>query len=157
MISCRSRRSLLRAALTLLGGIGLLLASANVRAQNGDDSLGRLFFSPERRAALERQRLLNIQEARTLEGATLRLNGIVQRSSGKSTVWINEQPQHEDEADRSGVAVKLSPKAPGRAQLRPGEEAPTELKVGESINRATGERETRLGGGVIVTPAKSGR
>lgn len=37
--------------------------------------------------------------------------------------------------------------------LSPGEEEPTQLKVGEAINRATGERNTRLGGGVVVTPA----
>ena len=31
-------------------------------------------------------------------------------------------------------------------------EAPARLKVGEAMNRATGERNTRLGGGVVVTP-----
>ena len=31
--------------------------------------------------------------------------------------------------------------------------ASPQLKVGEAINRATGERNTRLGGGVVVTPA----
>ncbi|MCK9389695.1 MAG: hypothetical protein M0Q22_15055 [Sulfuritalea sp.] len=115
--------------------------------------LGRLFFTPERRATLERQRTFNVQEARTLEGTTMSLDGIVYRSSGKATVWINRQAQHEGESARAGVSAVISPKSPGSALLAPGEETPAQLKVGETVNRATGERNTRLGGGVVVTPA----
>jgi hypothetical protein len=112
------------------------------------DSLGRLFFTPERRAALERQRQLNIQEEQTLEGATMSLDGVVVRSSGKRTVWINRQAQHDD-ASPTGVAVDLSAREPGRATLSAGEEAPAQLKVGESINRATREKGGDLAGGRI--------
>ncbi len=116
--------------------------------------LGRLFFTPERRAALERQRTLNIQEAQTLQGSSMSLDGVVYRSGGKSTVWINRQPQTENESARTGVSAVVSPGTPGSARLAPGEETPTQLKVGETINRATGERNTRLGGGgVVVAPA----
>lgn len=114
--------------------------------------LGRLFFTPERRAALERQRTHNVQEAQALQGTTMSLDGVVYRSSGKSTVWINRQSQNENEAARTGVSVVISPQTPGRAQLAPGDETPAQLKVGEAMNRATGERDSRLGGGVIVTP-----
>jgi hypothetical protein len=114
--------------------------------------LGRLFFTPERRATLERQRTFNIQEAQTLQGNTMTLDGVVYRSSGKATVWINRQAQTEGEASRTGVSATISPKTPGSALLTPGEEAPAQLKVGEAMNRATGERNTRLGGGVVVTP-----
>ncbi len=114
--------------------------------------LGRLFFTPERRATLERQRTHNVQEAQTLQGTSMSLDGVVYRSSGKATVWINRQAQTESESGRTGVTARLSPKTPGSALLAPGEEAPTQLKVGEAVNRATGERNTRLGGGVVVTP-----
>lgn len=114
--------------------------------------LGRLFFTPERRLALERQRTHNVQEAQALQGTTMSLDGVVYRSSGKTTVWINRQSQNENEAARTGVSAIVSPQSPGRARLAPGEEAPAELKVGEAMNRATGERDTRLGGGVVVTP-----
>jgi hypothetical protein len=114
--------------------------------------LGRLFFTPERRAALERQRASNIQEAQSLQGSSMSLDGVVYRSGGKATVWINRQAQTENESSRTGVSAVVSPKTPGSALLAPGEEAPAQLKVGESINRATGERNTRLGGGVVVTP-----
>ncbi|MCX7165454.1 MAG: hypothetical protein NTV11_04160 [Rhodocyclales bacterium] len=114
--------------------------------------IGRLFFTPDRRAALERQRTFNVQEAQTLQGTTMSLDGVVQRSSGKTTVWINRQAQTESEASRTGVSAVLSTKTPGSALLAPGDEAPARLKVGEAMNRATGERNTRLGGGMVVTP-----
>jgi hypothetical protein len=113
------------------------------------DSLGRLFLTPERRAALDRQRQFNTQEVQALEGATVSLDGIVRRSSGKTTVWINHRPL-QDNTTASGVAVAVSPKDPGRAVLTPGDEAPAPLKVGQSINRATRETSDGLGGGRVA-------
>ncbi|MDZ4255934.1 MAG: hypothetical protein U1A72_25485 [Sulfuritalea sp.] len=136
-----------------VGGLLLLAAAHGVWAQE----LGRLFFTPERRAAMERQRTFNIQEAQTLQGTTMSLDGVVYRSSGKTTIWINRTPQTEGESARTGVSAVVSPKTPGSALLAPGDETPAQLNVGESINRATGERNTRLGGGVVLTPAKRGR
>lgn len=136
-----------------LGGLLLLAAAHSVGAQE----LGRLFFTPERRAAMERQRTFNIQEAQTLQGTTMSLDGVVYRSSGKTTVWINRTAQTEGESARTGVSAVVSPKTPGSALLAPGDETPAQLNVGETINRATGERNTRLGGGVVLTPAKRGR
>ncbi len=137
------------------GLCGLLLLAAAHGA--GAQELGRLFFTPERRAALERQRTFNIQEAQTLQGTTMSLDGVVYRSSGKNTVWINRTAQTEGDSARTGVSAVVSPKTPGSALLAPGDETPTQLNVGEAINRATGERNTRLGGGVVRTPAKRGR
>lgn len=131
--------------LPLIALVAALLAAGAVRAE----PLGRLFFTPERRAALERQRQLNIQEAQTLEGATMSLDGVVVRSSGRSTVWVNQRPQNEGAAAATGVAVSLTPQEPGRAVLAPGEETPAALKVGESINRATRETRDGLGGGTV--------
>jgi len=61
--------------LFLVAGV-CLAASDTIGATDG---LGRLFFTPERRATLDRQRQFNIQEVRTLEGATVSLDGIVRR------------------------------------------------------------------------------
>lgn len=119
--------------------------------------LGRLFFTPERRQALEYQRNFNVQEAQTLQGTTMSLDGVVYRSSGKSTVWINRQAQNEGETARTGVSATVSAKSPGKALLAPGEEVAAELKVGETMNRATGERNTRLGGGRVVAPGPAQR
>jgi hypothetical protein len=114
--------------------------------------LGRLFFTPERRATLERQRTLNVQEAQSLQGTSMSLDCVVYRSSVKATVWVNHQAQTESESARTGVTATISPRTPGSALLAPGQEAPAQLKVGETINRATGERNTRLGSGAVVTP-----
>ena len=134
--------------------LGLLALAVLVPARAADSQeLGRLFFTPEKRAILDRQRALNIQEARTLQGNTMSLDGVVSRSSGKGTVWINRQAQAEGESARTGVSAVVSPRTPGSAVLTPGEETPAQLKVGETINRATGERNSRLGGGRIVAPA----
>ncbi|MBI5110174.1 MAG: hypothetical protein HZA62_15675 [Rhodocyclales bacterium] len=117
-------------------------------------ALGRLFFTPERRLALERQRTHNVQQAQALQGTTMSLDGVVYRSSGKSTVWINQHAQNETDAKRTGVTATLSPRNPGRALIAPGEDTPAELKVGEAVNRATGERNTRLGGGRVAAPSR---
>lgn len=116
-------------------------------------SLGRLFLTPEWRTALERQRQLNIQQARSLEGDTVRLDGVVVRSSGKSTVWINNRPQSEGTRD-SGVTAVTSSRQPGRATVATGAESPVDLKVGVTLNQATQEKSGGLAGGEIrVRPA----
>lgn len=113
-------------------------------------TLGRLFFTPERRLALERQRTHNVQQAQTLQGTTMSLDGVVYRSGGKSTVWINHQAQNENDAKRTGITATVSRPNPGNALIAPGEDTPMRLKVGEAINRATGERNNRLGGGSVA-------
>lgn len=114
------------------------------------EELGRLFFTPERRAALERQRQLNIQETRpVIEGATLSVSGVVRRSGGRTTTWVNNVPQDENDA-ASGVRVAVDRADPARTTIVAGEEAPASLKVGEAINRTTGETASGLGDGRIV-------
>ena len=68
-----------------------LVAQAALAADPPLPPLGRLFMTPEWRANLERQRQLNIQETRSLEGGAMRLDGVVLRSTGKSTVWVNNR------------------------------------------------------------------
>jgi hypothetical protein len=127
--------------------IGLLLSMASLAADN--EPLGRLFLTPERRAVLERQRQLNIEAPQAMEGAVVSLDGIVSRSSGKHTVWINQRPQNDNSAG-TGVTAAVSPANPARAVVSAGDEPPAALKVGESINRDTRERDNGLGGGRIA-------
>ena len=120
------------------------------------EPLGRLFFTPERRAALDRQRQYNIQETRTIQGGSMRLDGIVQRSSGRTTIWVNGVAQHE-RSDSAGVAVRLPSNRADRATLTTGDEPPAELRVGEAVNRGTRETNDVLHGGFIgrsSTPAR---
>ncbi|MDK9705307.1 MAG: hypothetical protein OEL20_19450 [Sulfuritalea sp.] len=142
----------MRPSSRIVAGLLSLVVQAPALAAETPE-LGRLFFTPERRATLERQRTLNIEETQSLQGTSMSLDGVVYRSSGKATVWVNRQAQTEKESARTGVTAIISPRSPGSALLAPGEEAPAQLNVGETINRATGERNTRLGSGAVVTPA----
>jgi hypothetical protein len=123
----------LRPVLVLLAG-GLL--TQGVPAAEPAPRLGRLFLTPEWRAALDRQRQLNIQESRAIEGDAVRLDGVVLRSSGKPTVWINGRPQTGNARD-TGVLATTSIQRPDRAAVATGMEQPVDLKVGATLNQAT--------------------
>lgn len=118
------------------------------------EPLGRLFLTPERRALLDRQRQTNVQQqVESVEGSSMSLDGIVTHSTGKRTVWVNGHPQGESEAGL-GVNVRHG-RAPGEATLSAGEEAPVSLKVGESVNWGTREKQDSLHGGrIVVKPAR---
>lgn len=136
----------MRTALILCHFLATL--AAGVAAQEPPRPLGRLFMTPDWRIHLERQRQLNIQETRNLEGSAIRLDGIVTRSSGQSTVWVNGRPQAGNAGD-TGVSVRLSRQQPGRATLTAGTEPPADLKVGATINRTTRETAGGLADGEI--------
>jgi hypothetical protein len=127
--------------LTFCIACGIALAAAG---STWAAPLGRLFMTPERRA---------IQEVQTIEGSSVTLDGVVSRSSGRSTVWVNQRPQNENSIG-TGVTAQVSPTNPSRVVVTPGEEAPASLKVGESINRGTREKTDALGDGrITVKPA----
>ncbi len=123
----------------------LLCAALLPPAAVAEEALGRLFFTPEKRAALERSRKLNLRQTQQVEGATMSLEGIVRRSDGNGTAWINGRP-HNVSDPRHGVAIGLRPDAAG-ATVSVGDEAPSRLRVGETVNRGTREKRDVLGNG----------
>ena len=120
-----------RALLLLIGSLAL----ASVQAQE----LGRLFFTPEERAALDARRKARLPDkpASTPAAAApvTRVDGFVRRSAGPSTVWVNGAPA-EDASPGSDarVSVPLGDRA-GRVRLKPG----------ETLDRGTGEVHDVLG------------
>lgn len=126
----------------------LLCAALLPPAAVAEETLGRLFFTPEKRAALERSRKLNLRQAQQIEGATMSLEGIVRRSDGNGTAWINGRP-HNVSDPRHGVAIGLRPDAAG-ATVSVGDEAPSRLRVGETVNRGTREKRDVLGEGRVA-------
>jgi hypothetical protein len=108
----------------LFMGITLLLATSAIGAQD----LGRLFFTPEERAALDARRKARVPDrpaAPVVASPTTRLDGYVRRSEGRSTVWVN------------GEAL---PERPAEARR---------LKPGEVLDRGTGEVRDVIGDGEI--------
>jgi hypothetical protein len=125
------------------------LLAALCPAAKAEDELGRLFFTPERRQALDRQRQFNIQEKQEIpEDPTLTINGVVTRSSGKRTVWLNGVAQNDNEKP-SGVTIIPNRKAPGKVVVQPSDADARNAKVGETVNRNTGEATDLLGDGEI--------
>ena len=126
----------------------LLWVSTFCPLAQADGELGRLFFTPERRQALDRQRELNIQETQVIpEDPMLTINGIVTRSSGKQTTWINGVAQNENDA--SGITITTNRKTPGKVIVQPNDRPPRKANVGDTINRNTGETSDLLGDGQI--------
>ncbi len=111
--------------------ISFLIVLAALPAWAQSEALGRLFFTPQQRAALDRERLLGFsQRPSSLDGdASYTFNGEVRRSSGKNTRWIN------------GAAHSATTRNP-------------DVSAGDTYHPATGERESLLGDGQIVIQRK---
>lgn len=117
-----------------------------------DETLGRLFFTPEKRQALDYQRQFNIQEKQEAqEDPTLTIDGVVMRSSGGRTVWINGVALDTERTD-SGVAVTASRTNPGKVIVRPDGGPAAKASVGDTVYRSSGETVDLLGGGTLKVP-----
>jgi hypothetical protein len=118
-----------------------LFASTSCMAQE----VGRLFFTPEQRAALDARRKARVPDkpaASVVASPITRVDGFVTRSSGPSTVWVNGEPLPEGAADAPRIGPRVSvPVGEGgrRATLRPG----------EALDRGTGEVRDVIGDGEI--------
>ncbi|MCZ7563021.1 MAG: hypothetical protein M5U08_03735 [Burkholderiales bacterium] len=110
--------------------------------------LGRLFFTPEQRAELDRRRNTNtVEAAEVVVESLLRVDGHVTRSSGKTTTWINGAPQYDLYRGRDPARVAVDDAA-----------ARTPVKVGETLDRTRGEiRPTIQPGSIEIHGGTSGR
>ena len=119
----------------------LVLAPSLSTAQE----LGRLFFTPEQREALDARRKARVPDkpaAAIVVSPTTRVDGFVKRSGGPSTVWVNGEALPEGTGDAPRIAPSMSVSV-GEGGRR------TALKPGEVLDRGTGEVRDALGGGEI--------
>ena len=131
----------------IVATVALLLPALGQAAEQAA-ALGKLFLSPEKRQALDRQRASNLREAESVESDTLQLDGVVQRSSGRHSVWINQRMQSEND---KGLSVEVQRRNPAAADIASPKEASTRLRVGESLDRGSGERRDVVApGGVSI-------
>jgi len=125
--------------------VGLMLAATNLGA--ADVTFGRLFLTPAQRTALEEARRKNIRaEEIAAEKATkpkrppardVVVSGVVKRSDGESTVWVNGKPV--DGTTDDGLRVRVTS---GRAAVvihEPKKGHTVRLKVGQRANFDTGK------------------
>jgi hypothetical protein len=129
--------------------ISLALMLLCLAAPAAAEELGRLFFTPQQRQDLDRRRATNRaeEEAPQIKEGPLTLEGHVQRSSGKTTTWINGVPQYDSPAGRDPARVTVVPNLG-----EPG----VSLKIGQIYERMSGEVRDNLNGGEI-TVGKSPR
>jgi hypothetical protein len=124
--------------------LGMLLAAEVCGAQE----LGRLFFTPEQRAALDARRKARVPDRPSpavVASPTTKLDGYVKRSGGKSTVWVNGEALSEG----SGDAPRIGQDPEGRVSVPIGEGRRAGLKPGEAVDRGTGQVHDGIGGGEI--------
>jgi hypothetical protein len=123
----------------------VLLPSLGMAAEQ---TMGRLFFTPGQRARMDvaRQQERSIkfdleQEDSAPPPANLTLNGVITRSDGKATVWINNKEQSGEKAG-SGIAVPRRGKPAGQVSVTtPDARRAVPLKVGQSIDMSSGQVE----------------
>jgi len=138
----------------------LLCASASLFAAGAQaQELGRLFFTPDQRAALDARRKARVPDkpaaAPVTESPVMRVDGAVRRSGGKSTVWVNGETIPEG-AQAGGAQVAPKSSTPSRVSIPAGEGAQRlDLRVGESLDRGSGEVRDVIGEGEIrIAPAR---
>lgn len=109
------------------------------------DSTERLFFTPQERAALDLQRntgdgAVSVETVGApLLGREITLNGIVKRSGGKSTVWVNGVPQGEVEPAYGPKILTRQARLPTVPVFVPALGKTANLKVGQTLDTGNGE------------------
>ena len=95
-------------------------AKAKTEVRDSAAALGTLFMSPEERSLLEQLRY-NSTHSGAGKSNRIVLDGYVHRSGGRTTTWINQQPQNGG-PNEMGVVVKKGAKPPSVGlQLRSGQ------------------------------------
>jgi hypothetical protein len=126
-----------------LYALGLFVAAtANLCAA---EPLGRLFYTPAQRAQLDTLRAQKnvappVQEAKEPAAApeVVTYGGIVRRSDGKSTVWINNRMVN-DGKPLDDISISSRRRADDRVSVSlPQVPGAVELRVGQSLDVQTG-------------------
>jgi hypothetical protein len=126
-------------------------SAARVHAAQ-DPALGRLFFTPPERERLDQLRRTPPAPTEVAKQAAppqappppqphyVTVNGIVRRSDGESTVWLNNKPVQGEQASEGLVVTKPNrATAPGHVTLQvPESGRRVEIKVGQQVEVHSG-------------------
>jgi hypothetical protein len=117
----------------------LLLVLLPSALHAADPLLGRLFFTPAQRNTLDAGKQLDLPKKAgpTVRGPrSLTVNGIVTRSDGESTVWVNGGAAGIKRRGSATISATPSDSATARVQTS-GTSA--RLRVGQTLDRSTGK------------------
>ena len=105
-----------------------------------DETLGRLFYTAKERASLDANvRSSSAQAKKPIPiPPSMTLNGVVTRSDGEQTVWIDGRAYHRTES--GGLQVTTRSNDPGVVEIKvPGVPNRRSVRVGQRLDPATGE------------------
>ena len=106
-------------------------------ASNSAEPMGRLFFTPAQRNTLDAgKQLAKPRQAAPSGPRAATLNGVVTRSDGESTVWVNGHSV--SRAGSPNASASHSDPATARLELQ-GARGRVKLKVGQRFDRSTGK------------------
>ena len=124
---------------TLAAGSLVVLGLLVPAAAGAQQTLGRLFFTPEQRETLDGRKKVPANPSAPISiSPTTRLDGVVIRSHGKSTIWMdgNALP---DGVRPEGLRVRRGDD-PTRVRVGVGDEGRlTTVRVGQQVDRVSGE------------------
>jgi hypothetical protein len=135
----------------LLLGLLALAAGAmpvpTAAAQQDQERMGRLFFTPAQRFSLDVARSQRARAALATENTeqeaapasqTITYGGLIRRDDGRTTVWLNNQAVHDtDPAGSGAVVTRVRPD--GRITLQaPQSSRSVDLKPGQSVELLSG-------------------
>jgi len=130
--------------------LAIALSGLSAAGSAQEAPLGRLFLTPEQRAALDNARRNKIRaEAVVAAGSkkpkapparSVTINGVVSRSDGESTIWVNG---HATEGEtRDGMRVVIAPGSNASVVVRePDKGKHVRLKVGQRADLVSGKIE----------------
>jgi hypothetical protein len=124
-----------------------LAAAATSVPAPAQERLGRLFFTPAQRASLDVARSQRARAALSTEKPeqeaapvpqTITYSGVLRRSDGKTTVWINNQPVNDEEsAGAAAIVGRVRPDGSVTLQV-PQSGRSVILKPGQSVELLSG-------------------
>ena len=134
----------MRKRLMILLTIALAVPAGNTsmaqQETTQEETLGRLFYTARERAALNANIVrVKKQPAKPVPiPPSVTLNGVVTRSDGERTVWIDGRAYHRGNPDDMRVITR--PEAPGVAELKvPGVANQLPVRVGQQLDPASGK------------------
>jgi len=120
-----------------IAALSLQLSEA---AHAQDETLGRLFFTPAQRAALDANIRSASKETRPAPAPppSVTVNGVVTRSDGERTVWIDGHAYHRN--DTGDIQIRVEPEDPAVVELTvQGAPRRQSVRVGQRLDPATGQ------------------
>ena len=124
--------------------LAALMCVATNAAMAQDNALGRLFYTPNQRASLNAniRSITKKPEKRTPIPRSVTLSGVLTRSDGERTIWVDGRAYHQGNPE--GVRVITNSGDPALAELKVrGVRKRVPVRVGQQLNPASGKTSER--------------